>query len=75
MVPDPNDPNTLIRETDKYLGTEIDLKLFLKVATSSQISIGGAVFAPGSVLKRQEFNGEKLDKTATWGYAMATVNF
>jgi len=57
-------------ETDKYLGTEVDLKLFLKVATNSSISLGGAVFVPGSVLEHQD-----RTKNATWGYAQAILNF
>ena len=46
------------------------MKLYLQVATKSQISVGGAIFQPGKFLKNQG-----RDKMATWGYAQAVVNF
>lgn len=60
----------LVRQTSSNLGTEVDVKLYLQVATKSQISIGGSVFVPGDFLKNQG-----RDKNATWGYAQAIVNF
>jgi len=57
-------------ETSSNLGTEVDAKLYLQVATRAQISLGGAIFQPGTVMGNQG-----RDKMATWGYAQAIVSF
>jgi hypothetical protein len=59
-----------LQGTSRNLGTELDVKMYVAVATQSQISVGGSVFLPGDVLKNQD-----RSKTATWGYAQAIVNF
>ncbi len=54
----------------RYLGTEIDARVGLAVASRTRFELGGAVLVPGQLLEDRG-----LDRTAVWAYAQGIASF